>query len=238
MYVTRGGSGDPVLVLLHGLGGTAGVWDGLVSLLDQSWSWVAVDLPGHGRSEALPRYSFGVVAAAVSEVLDPDRRHVVLGHSLGGVIALTLASGWYRIPVSAACGLGIKVRWTPEDLAKAAELGARPNRVFPSHDEAMARALRVAGLTAADSSLVREVDGGWQLALDPAAFAIGAPDMPGLLAATRAPVTLAAGEEDPMSPRDQLTALLPDPVILAGLGHNAHVENPAALLPLLDRLHG
>jgi hypothetical protein len=29
---------------------------------------------------------------------------------------------------------------------------------------------------------------------------------------------------------------VPDPVVLKGLGHNAHVEDPAALLPLLDRL--
>jgi pimeloyl-ACP methyl ester carboxylesterase len=238
VHVERGGSGDPVLVLLHGLGGTAAVWSGLVELLDGSWSWVAVDLPGHGRSDPLPRYSFGAVAAAVAEILDPDRHHVVLGHSLGGVIALTVASGWYRIPVSAACGLGIKVRWTSEELARAAEIAERPNRVFPSHDEAMARALRVAGLTGGEASLVREVDGGWQLALDPAAFAIGAPDMPGLLTAARAPVILAAGEHDPMSPQEHLAALRPDPLILPGLGHNAHVENPAALLPLLDRLHG
>jgi len=238
VHVERGGSGDPALVLLHGLGGTAAVWNGLVERLPEPWSWVAVDLPGHGRSDPLPRYSFGAVAAAVAEVLDPDRRHVILGHSLGGVIALTLASGWYRVPVSAACGLGIKVRWTSEELAKAAEIAARPGRVFPSRDEAMARALRVGGLAAEDASLVREVDGGWQLTLDSAAFAIGAPDMPGLLAAARAPVTLAAGEHDPMSPKDHLAALVPDPVIMPGLGHNAHLEGPAALLPLLDRLHG
>jgi pimeloyl-ACP methyl ester carboxylesterase len=201
VYVERGGDGrDPVLVLLHGLGGTAGVWHGVLGALPESWSWVAVDLPGHGRAEPLPRYSFGAMAAAVASTLDPERRHVLLGHSLGGVIALAIASGWYRVPVSAVCGLGVKVRWTPEELAKAAELGARPNRVFPSYDEAMARALRVAGLSAEDASLVREVDGGWQLALDPAAFAVGAPDMPGLLAAARAQVTLAAGEHDHMSP--------------------------------------
>jgi pimeloyl-ACP methyl ester carboxylesterase len=144
--------------------------------------------------------------------------------------------------VSAACGVGIKVRWTPEELARAAELAARPNRVFESRDEAIARAVRVAGLGPPEASLaepgIRAVDGGWELALDPAAFGVGAPDLPGLLAAARASVTLAAGEHDPMSPREHLLALQPDPVTLPGLGHNAHVENPAALLPLLDRLHG
>lgn len=220
------------------------MWNGLISLLPEAWpgSWVAVDVPGHGRSDPLPRYTFGGVAAAVAEVLDPDRPHAILGHSLGGVVGLTLATGWYGIPVRAVCGLGIKVRWTPEELAKSAEVAARPNRVFDSRDEAIARALRVAGLTPAESALaepaVREVDGGWQPSLDPAAFAIGAPDMPGLLAASRATVVLATGELDPLSQPDHLRALLPDSVTLPGLGHNAHVEDPSALLPLLDRIHG
>jgi len=74
------------------------------------------------------------------------------------------------------------------------------------------------------------------VAFDPAVFAVGAPDMVGLLAAARAPVLLIAGERDPMCTAEQLRRLVPDPVILPGLGHNAHVEAPAALWPLLERL--
>jgi pimeloyl-ACP methyl ester carboxylesterase len=169
----------------------------------------------------------------------------VLGHSLGGAVGLALASGWFGVAVTAACGLGIKVRWSPEELAKAAELAARPSRVFATRDEAADRFLKVAGLAglvapdapAVDTGL-SEVDGGWRLALDAAAFGVGAPDMPGLLAACRAEVILAAGAGDPLSPYDHLVELRPDPVILPGLGHNAHVENPAALRPILERLHG
>ena len=61
-------------------------------------------------------------------------------------------------------------------------------------------------------------------------------DIDGMLAAARVPVTLAAGEHDPMSPLEHLQPLVPDPLILKGLGHNAHVEDPAALRPLLERL--
>jgi pimeloyl-ACP methyl ester carboxylesterase len=39
-----------------------------------------------------------------------------------------------------------------------------------------------------------------------------------------------------MSPAEHLQALVPDPVILKGVGHNAHVEDPTAMLPLLERL--
>ena len=247
IHVERGGDGDPVLLLLHGLGATGTVWHGLAGLLPEHWpgSWAIPDLPGHGRSEPLPRYTFGSLAAAVADVVEPGRQVAVLGHSLGGAVGLALASGWFGVDVTAVCGLGIKVRWTQEELAKAAELAGRPNRVFSTRDEAAERALRVAGLTdlvPPGSSLVdpglRDADGGWRLALDPAAFAVGAPDLPGLLTACRATAILAAGEHDPMSPRGHLLALQAEPVTLPGLGHNAHVENPLALLPILDRLHG
>ncbi|HET9143942.1 alpha/beta fold hydrolase [Actinophytocola sp.] len=240
------GNSEPLLVLLHGLGANSKVWDGLADLLPGRWpgEWLAHDLPGHGFSGPLHRYSFGALAAEVAEDLPPGRPLVVLGHSLGGAVGLALGSGWFGVAVTAVCGLGIKVRWTGEELVRATELAARPNRVFATRAEAADRALRVAGLTGLvppDAPLVddaiREVDGGWRLALDPAAFAVGAPDMAGLLAACRAKVILAAGADDPMSPEDHLRELRPDPVVLPGLGHNAHVEDPAALLPILDRLH-
>ena len=43
-------------------------------------SWVIPDLPGHGRSDPLPRYSFGALAAAVAGCLDPGDPVMVLGH--------------------------------------------------------------------------------------------------------------------------------------------------------------
>lgn len=233
LHVERGGDG-PALLLLHGLGGSAAAWSGVTD----RWpgSWIAVDLPGHGSSVPLPRYSFGGLAAAVARVVDGPV--AVLGHSLGGVVGLALASGWFGVPVTAVCALGVKVSWSAEDLAKAGDLALRPTRVFGSEAEALDRARKVAGLPpgAPADRLVVEVDGGWRLALDPAAFAVGRPDLPGLLAAARCPVVMAAGAEDPMSPAAHLSALVPDPVLLPGLGHSAHVEDPAALDPLLERL--
>ena len=248
MFVRRGGRGDgPALLLLHGLGATGAVWDGLTALLPGHWpgSWIVPDLPGHGRSAPAPlgRYSIGGLAAAVATTLEPGAPLVAAGHSLGGGVAVALASGWFGVQPSAALGVGIKVRWSPEELAKAADLAARPARVFATRAEAADRALKVAGLTGLlppDAPLVDAAvvpsEGGWRLALDPAAFAVGAPAMDGLLAAARGAVILAAGEHDPMSPVEHLQALVPDPVVLKGLGHNAHVEDPAALLPLLERL--
>ena len=249
LFVRRGGGdGGPVLLLLHGLGATGAVWDGLCALLPDAWpgAWVVPDLPGHGRSAPLGRrYSFGGLAAAVARLVEPDTPFAVLGHSLGGAVALTLASGWFDGRPSAVAGLGVKVRWTAEELSKAAEIAARPPRAFPTREEAADRALKVAGLAGlvpvdgplADGAVVPS-ESGWRLALDQAAFAVGAPDVDGMLAAARARVVLAAGERDPMSPLEHLQALVPDPLVLKGLGHNAHVEDPTALRPVLDRLAG
>jgi pimeloyl-ACP methyl ester carboxylesterase len=82
-----------------------------------------------------------------------------------------------------------------------------------------------------ESAVVGE-GSGWRLAQDPRTFGVGVPDMPGLLAAVDCPVVLARGEHDPMVTHEQLAALVADPVTLPGLGHNAHVEDPAAVLSL------
>ena len=85
---------------------------------------------------------------------------------------------------------------------------------------------------ALDAGVLR-VDSGWRPAFDPRAFGVGEPEVAALVAAAPVPVRLARGELDPMVSAAQLAALVPDPVELAGLGHNAHVERPGALLPLL-----
>jgi pimeloyl-ACP methyl ester carboxylesterase len=224
------------LVLLHGLGATGRVWDG--------WAQprVAPDLPGHGSSaHTLVRYTFEGMAAAVAAGLPVRRGLVVVGHSLGGVIALELASGRYGVQVDRVVALGVKVTWSADDLGRAGALAQKPIGWFDSRDEAAARFLKVSGLqglvdpasSAVDHGL-REVDGRWRLAMDPGTWAVGAPEMTKLLAASQADVVLARGELDPMNTDAELTALAGQVTTLKGLGHNAHVEDPSAL----DHVHG
>ncbi|MEV6908242.1 alpha/beta hydrolase [Amycolatopsis sp. NPDC051071] len=231
------GTDGPAVLLLHGLGATGAVWDGLVA--QPGYRWLAPDLPGHGGSGRLPHYSFGGLAAAIADALPERGPLLVIGHSLGGVVGLALASGWFGVEVTGLLTVGIKVEWSEDDLAWAAAMAARPPKVFPAREDAERGFLKIsglAGLADADPDGVVETEGGWRLALDPAAFAVGAPDMRGLLGAARCPVVLATGQNDPMSRPDQLRALDPAATELPGLGHNAHVEFPTALLPLLSRL--
>jgi len=240
LRVLSGGNADPVLLLLHGLGATGDVWAGWQQLLADRWPgrWLAPDLPGHGGSASLPEYTFDGLAAAIRPLVETGSRTVVLGHSLGGVVGLALAAA--EAPVTAVVGLGIKVAWTEDELAKAQTLAQRPVSWFDSLDEATARYLRVsglAGLLAADDPAVTaglvQQDGRWRLALDPQAFAVGAPDLAGLIANSSAAVTLARGELDPMNSDDQLGQYGVPVVTLPGLGHNAHVESPEQCLTLL-----
>ncbi|MDZ5662099.1 alpha/beta hydrolase [Nocardioides sp. S-58] len=229
------------MLLLHGLGATGGVWRGVL----RPAGALAPDLPGHGGAAWDPPYTFERHAEAVRPLLESfDHPVPVLGHSMGGVVALALAA---LVPerVTAVVALGVKVSWPPEDAARAAAMGQRPVTAYDTREQAVDRFLRVsglAGLVPADDPMVDTavVDcsaagegSGWRLAQDPRTFAVGVPDMAGLLAAVACPVVLARGQHDPMVTAQDLEGLVTDPVSLPGLGHNAHVEDPSAVLALV-----
>jgi pimeloyl-ACP methyl ester carboxylesterase len=91
------GEGPPIL-LIHGIAGRSEQWLDAMELLARDHTVVAPDLLGHGRS-AKPRgdYSLGAYASGLRDLLvalDLPKATVV-GHSLGGGIALQFA---YQFP--------------------------------------------------------------------------------------------------------------------------------------------
>src|SRR2546428_9637268 len=84
----------PVVVLIHGITGSSLTWDEVIEPLAERYTVVAPDLLGHGES-AKPRgdYSLGAYAASVRDLLVAlgHRRATVVGHSLGGGIAMQFA---------------------------------------------------------------------------------------------------------------------------------------------------
>src|SRR5690349_123107 len=110
-------AGDgPLIVLLHGITSTSHVWVDAISRLSDRYTVVAPDLLGHGRS-AKPRgdYSLGAYASGVRDLLGAlgFEHGSVVGHSLGGGIALQFAYQFpeytERLVLVASGGLGKEV---------------------------------------------------------------------------------------------------------------------------------
>src|SRR5436190_1468383 len=92
------GDGPEVVVLIHGITGSADTWAEVIPALAEEFTVLAPDLLGHGHS-AKPRgdYSLGAYASGVRDLvaaLGHDHATVV-GHSLGGGVAMQLA---YQFP--------------------------------------------------------------------------------------------------------------------------------------------
>lgn len=94
---TTAGRGEPLL-LIHGLGATRRTWDRILDELAATHTVIAPDLPGHGESDApAGDYSLGALAASIRDllVLLGHPSATVIGHSLGGGVALQFA---YQFP--------------------------------------------------------------------------------------------------------------------------------------------
>lgn len=94
---TLAGAG-PVVVLVHGLGGTRQTWHDLIPTLAKTHTVIAPDLPGHGESDPpAGDYSLGAHACAIRDLLLALGHHsaTIVGHSLGGGVALQIA---YQFP--------------------------------------------------------------------------------------------------------------------------------------------
>lgn len=86
----------PLVVLLHGLGGSRISWEPQLTGLGDRWRVAAWDLPGYGLSAPLPDepYTFRALADAAAawiREMGAERAHVV-GISMGGMIAQYLAA--------------------------------------------------------------------------------------------------------------------------------------------------
>lgn len=240
---------SPTLLLLHGLGATAGVWSEVMTELDWPGRIVVPDLAGHGSAPWTDDYSLATLATGAAAELAEGERTFVIGHSLGGAVGLELASGRYRPEVVALIGLGIKTTWTDDDVAGMAKVAERGIRWFESKDEAIARFLRMSGLDglveadhpAVSNAVVAgesvDADGdsgpGWRLAQDPATFAQQPVVMDQLLAAVSCPVVLGAGATDAMATKAELATFCEHPRIAEGCGHNVQVERPGWVGDLL-----
>jgi pimeloyl-ACP methyl ester carboxylesterase len=155
--------GAPI-VLLHGVGGSRSNWAFVAPELARTRRVLVVDLPGHGRSSALPAApGLGPYADRVAKLLEEEGLAPadVVGHSLGGLVGIRLA---VRRPelvrslvLAAAAGISSSTLWAERVLALLGWI--RPARRVSPHWRTVAR----------NAALRRLVFGHW-FAADPTAL--------------------------------------------------------------------
>ena len=142
-YYVGGSQGEPLL-LVHGLGGAASNWVELAPRLAERHRVIIPELPGHGGSSPLPAApNLDVYAARAGLVAERERLFpaAVVGHSLGGLVALRLAllrpTDVTAVILAAAAGISSATR----RAEKAIELTSlvRPGRLVAPYRAIVAR---------------------------------------------------------------------------------------------------
>jgi len=105
IFVEECGSG-PLMVLMHGLGGTTNYFQPLISHFSSRYTMLRFDFPGSGFSTFESPPSIPQFVEDLSSILDSrDKKEspILVGHSLGSIIAMHYAS---QHPTSALVLIG------------------------------------------------------------------------------------------------------------------------------------
>jgi pyruvate dehydrogenase E2 component (dihydrolipoamide acetyltransferase) len=241
----RKGRGVP-LVLLHGLTADSQSWAPLEKALGPDRPLIRIDLPGHGRSPRRRLRSFAELARMLVEAFDEatrahDQVHL-LGHSLGGALALAIADTRARkiasLSLMAPAGLGPEVdaaALTGIIRASRAEslapwlrrLTATPEGISDDYARAAMKQRADPGLRAAQADMAEVLfpDGVQPFDLRPA------------LSRVECPTALIWGRSDHILPYRHALAAGGDFAIhlLSGAGHIPQVETPDRVARIVTR---
>jgi pyruvate dehydrogenase E2 component (dihydrolipoamide acetyltransferase) len=237
----RQGEGDP-LVLLHGFGADLDAWRGVLAGWSPGRPVLALDLPGHGRSALDGELSLDGLALAVEAALAEEgvgALHLV-GHSLGGAVAATVAGIAAReirsLVLLAPAGLGPEINGDAiGGLARSrteASLAAWLGECVADHAVLMPAFIKATARSRADGAravLLQRL----AAALFPdgtQAFSIRP-----VLSRLAMPTKIVFGAEDRIIPARQARGL-PGAIALhvfAGVGHLPQIETREAVTRLL-----
>jgi pimeloyl-ACP methyl ester carboxylesterase len=183
------GSGDGAsVVLIHGGAAHSRWWDHIAPLLASGRQVIAFDLSGHGDSDHRDSYgldSWAAEALAIAR-LSSSAKPLLVGHSLGGVVALHAA-------MTAGDELGgivivdsPIVNFTPEESAAADRLAFGPPKRYPTLEAVVARFRPIPNQDSLDyvrehiaGVSARQFPGGWGWKFDSTIFN-HAPQLPAL----------------------------------------------------------
>lgn len=232
-------AGDgPALVLIHGVGLRAEAWNAQIDALCGRFRVIAPDLPGHGQSPPLPGTPrLADYTAAIAAALPGPS--IVIGHSMGAMIALDLA---VRVPdrVRGVAALNAICRRGPEAArAVRSRAAGLDGRTLPDPAPTLSRWFgdRISPERAACNRWLRSADPrGYRNAYR--AFAEGDAPPDADLVALPCPALFATGADEPNSTPAMsraLAALAPQgrAEILAGAAHMMPMTHAAQVSALL-----
>jgi pimeloyl-ACP methyl ester carboxylesterase len=115
--LSRAAAGCPTLVLIHGAGGARLHWPAELRRLAGA-SVYTLDLPGHGRSTGEGNDTIRGYAKAIAAFLQAvdTGPTIIVGHSMGGAIAMTLALDFDCLAGAVLVGTGARLRVAPAIL--------------------------------------------------------------------------------------------------------------------------
>jgi pimeloyl-[acyl-carrier protein] methyl ester esterase len=237
------------MVLLHGWGMNAAIWDGLCGHLADPPTAFPIELPGHGDRPFSPRQSDLWSWADACLETAPERA-VWLGWSLGGLVALAAA---VRAPkrveglilVSATPRFVRAADWTPAMAPETLEQFHAGLLADPSETLARFLALQVRGSSNAGETLrtlrrrIAE-----RPRPDPEALSLGLDllrdeDLRGRLPDIRCPALWLFGTHDALVPAavaERVEILMPGALtsIIPGAAHAPHLSHPERTRDLID----
>jgi pimeloyl-ACP methyl ester carboxylesterase len=254
-------TGSPTVLFLHGWLDHAHGFDLLRAVLPPTWRTVALDFRGHGQSGQASGglYGFTDYLADVEftlDALDVSRVHLV-GHSLGGSVALTYAAAHpSRVAsVTSIDSIG-PTGGEPERVVERLQRFLRDlhkpprRRTWPTLESAAARLRENLGDLSEEASLhlarygTRPVAGGFEFTFDPAhrrAFGLVMDEAQVLAVfrAVEAPVRIIRASHglpfDEARVLQRLEALRAGPAIVLTGGHHLHLDAPEEVAQVLRK---
>ncbi len=251
-YLAWGPIGAPGLVFVHGGAAHAHWWSFLVPLLADTYRVVAIDLSGHGDSGRRDAYVASDWAAEVMAVIDDagfDGPPVVVGHSMGGFVAIATAAS-YGHDLRGIVILDSPVT-APDPELEAARQGKifGPLRTYPDVDAALARFRTVPEqehyldfvIDHVARRSLRDVDGGVQWKYDPEVFVPPRSESRELLRKVSCRVALFRAEHGLVTPEIgeymyELLGRVAPVVEIPEAGHHLMLDQPLLLLTALRTL--
>ena len=222
--------------MLHGLTCNSAYWLRVVPLLD-GLRVIALDFGGHGLSEHRGSHGYTDYERDLLWLLDELGldRVAVIGHSLGGYVALLAASRTDRIAFVLA--IDVKSDWTDADGELAERSREATQRVEPERAALVDRlALTLPSVALDELELLAQrslepVEGGWRFRWDRRVLATEPVDPFAFLSDVRCPVEVMAGaDSDVMPPEAARTFANAIPgatlELLDGIGHHVELEAP------------